>query len=467
MGDSELRCKHGRGDKKSCKTCRNYCEHGKSKSECRECGGRCLCVHGKRKTRCHICSEKGFCEHAILQIDCKICGGSRICIHNSIKKICKLCGGSGICIHGIKTYKCNTCKNGEPSAQVFPHLVQAPAPSFLQFGEPPAQVFPHLIQSSAPVFPHLVQSSAPVFPQFGEPPAPGFPQFGEPSAQVFPHLVQAPAPSFPHLIQSSAPVFPQFGEPSAPGFPQNVQFLKCDKKRKKQVEKKCEHNKRRSRCKICGGKDFCQHDRLRHECVKCHGSTICEHNKKRRNCRLCGTSICCHGKYKKWCTRCRNDFWKVLDIMNDVTKPNKIRIKIGSIIQAGLFHFCILEPHTVYACEITPGQTLPEISFTVDQKSVWTIPKYSIIILENGESACLQYDMSGYKVEIQHPFAQPFQDLDAFFGNDSDSKSDGFVMFDSDTGFDVSDSDSDSDFFRVLQGAQAQDDSREQDIWDI
>jgi len=160
--------------------------------------------------------------------------------------------------------------------------------------------------------------------------------------------------------------------------------------------------------------------------------------------------------------------------MNDKT-PNKIRLRQSSLIQAGPFHFCILNPTTVHACKITPGQTLPQISFGIDQKSVWTIPKNSIITLENGKSARLLKNMFGYKVEIQYPFAQPLEDndvdnvddLNAFFGidSDSDSGSKGDNVFD---GFDLPESDSDTDFFGFLQGAEAQcgSDHPDPDIWD-
>ncbi len=446
MCDSVPLCKHGR-EKHACKSCLYSCQHGKYKYECTHCGGNSICTHGKRKTRCDICG-KGFCQHGRLKIDCKDCSGSRTCMHRMIKRNCKLCSGSSVCphrklkyncskckkdcIHRMPTYKCKTCYSVQFSAPVFP-----------QSGEPLAPVFP---QSSEP--------SAPGFPQSGEPSAPVFPQSGEPSAPVFPQLVQPSAPVFPYSVQPSAPVLHNLNSGSK-------------EKKKSYPEKKCDHNKRPSRCKICDGKDFCQHGRLKHQCVECHGSTICEHNKKRCNCRFCGKSICCHGQYKKWCKKCKKELWEELDIMNDDKKPNKIRLRQSSLIQAGPFYFCVLKSQTVHTCEITPGQTLPEISFTIDQNSVWTIPKNSIITLENGESARLLNHMFGYKVEIQHPFAQPLEDLDAFFGIDSDLDS-GSKVDDVFGGFDlpVSDSDSDSGFFGFSQGAQAEDGS-DPDIWDI
>jgi hypothetical protein len=161
-----------------------------------------------------------------------------------------------------------------------------------------------------------------------------------------------------------------------------------------------------------------------------------------------------------------------MDILNKSEKPKTIKLKPASIVQAGLFHFCLLGSHTVYAWDITHGQPLPEISFEVDQKSVWKIPKYSIINLDDGQSARLPHDMFGYKVELQHTFAQPlqdddddgFQDFNPFFCFDSksDSKSDSEV----DSGWiDLDHPDHpDSYFYRVSEGDQAEYDSS--NIWD-
>ena len=73
------------------------CEHGKQKSQCKDCGGSGICEHGKRKAQC------------------KDCGGSGICEHGKRKRICKDCGGSEICEHGtsyrkIKFNKLNFCQ---------------------------------------------------------------------------------------------------------------------------------------------------------------------------------------------------------------------------------------------------------------------------------------------------------------------------------------------------------------------
>ena len=56
-------------------------------------------------------------------------------------------------------------------------------------------------------------------------------------------------------------------------------FKTCEKCRTKNKEKKCEHNTRKDRCKLCGGVGLCEHDRRKDECKLCCGSQICDHNK--------------------------------------------------------------------------------------------------------------------------------------------------------------------------------------------
>jgi hypothetical protein len=67
----------------------------------------------------------------------------------------------------------------------------------------------------------------------------------------------------------------------------------------------CEHKRRRSSCKPCGGSQICEHNRLRSNCKECNGSQICAHNKIRSTCRDCGGgSICAHDKQNRHCQIC-------------------------------------------------------------------------------------------------------------------------------------------------------------------
>ena len=83
-------------------------------------------------------------------------------------------------------------------------------------------------------------------------------------------------------------------------------FKTCEKCRTKNKEKKCEHNTRKDRCKLCGGVGLCEHDRRKNECKLCGGSQICEHNNIKGRCIQCGGSqICEHNTRKDRCKECK------------------------------------------------------------------------------------------------------------------------------------------------------------------
>ena len=76
-------------------------------------------------------------------------------------------------------------------------------------------------------------------------------------------------------------------------------------KKKKYTRTKCEHGKRKDRCRDCGGSAFCEHGRQKTRCKECGGSEICEHNKQRSYCKDCdGSQICKHDKVKSRCRQC-------------------------------------------------------------------------------------------------------------------------------------------------------------------
>ncbi len=61
--------------------------------------------------------------------------------------------------------------------------------------------------------------------------------------------------------------------------------------------KKCEHGKRKYRCKACGGSSFCEHNKRKTYCETCGGSELCIHKKRKARCRECdGTEFCIHKK---------------------------------------------------------------------------------------------------------------------------------------------------------------------------
>ena len=68
----------------------------------------------------------------------------------------------------------------------------------------------------------------------------------------------------------------------------------------------CEHQRRRSTCKECGGASICEHQRQRNKCKECGGAGICEHQRERSRCKECGgASLCQHQRRRSRCTDCR------------------------------------------------------------------------------------------------------------------------------------------------------------------
>ena len=78
-----------------------------------------------------------------------------------------------------------------------------------------------------------------------------------------------------------------------------------DRNKKYRENYKCEHNRERSKCKVCGGGSICEHNRERSKCKECGGSSICEHNRQRITCKECGGScICEHNRVRSKCKEC-------------------------------------------------------------------------------------------------------------------------------------------------------------------
>jgi hypothetical protein len=85
------------------------CEHGKTKSYCRDCGGSAFCIHDKQKSRCRECGGSQICNHNRLKPQCKLCGGSQICTHSRYKSSCTKCNGGNICEHNKRKSVCTIC----------------------------------------------------------------------------------------------------------------------------------------------------------------------------------------------------------------------------------------------------------------------------------------------------------------------------------------------------------------------
>ena len=74
---------------------------------------------------------------------------------------------------------------------------------------------------------------------------------------------------------------------------------------RKQKRYHCQHGRRKSTCKECGGSSICPHDRIKSQCKECGGGRICEHGRRKSTCKECGgNSICPHGRQKSQCKEC-------------------------------------------------------------------------------------------------------------------------------------------------------------------
>ena len=72
------------------------------------------------------------------------------------------------------------------------------------------------------------------------------------------------------------------------------------------IYKKCPHDKRKERCKMCGGTSICEHEKIKERCNICGGTSICEHEKRKEICIICrGSSICIHSRRKSICAECK------------------------------------------------------------------------------------------------------------------------------------------------------------------
>jgi hypothetical protein len=67
----------------------------------------------------------------------------------------------------------------------------------------------------------------------------------------------------------------------------------------------CSHKKYKSRCTECGGSELCLHNKLKTFCKECNGTSFCQHKKRKYRCmECCGSGLCCHNKLKEFCKHC-------------------------------------------------------------------------------------------------------------------------------------------------------------------
>ena len=220
------KCEHGR-QKSQCKECggSGICEHGRIKSTCKECGGASICEHGRRKSHCKECGGSAYCEHGREKSKCKECGGASICEHGRIKSQCKECGGSQICEHGREKSKCKECGGA----------------SICEHGKRKSECKEC---GGASICEHGRRKS--------------------------------------HCKECGGSAYCEHGREKS----------KCKECGGASI---CEHGKRKSECKECGGSAYCDHGRRKRYCKECGGSALC----KNEWCETIGNP-----KYEGYCVAC-------------------------------------------------------------------------------------------------------------------------------------------------------------------
>jgi len=73
--------------------------------------------------------------------------------------------------------------------------------------------------------------------------------------------------------------------------------------KKKRIYKKCPHEMRECRCRICTPKIVCPHKKLEKNCRICTPKIVCEHKILEKNCRICTPKIFCECGIRK--TSCK------------------------------------------------------------------------------------------------------------------------------------------------------------------
>ena len=55
----------------------SICQHGRQRSQCKECGGCSICEHGRSRSRCKECGGGSICQHGRRRSACKECVGRK------------------------------------------------------------------------------------------------------------------------------------------------------------------------------------------------------------------------------------------------------------------------------------------------------------------------------------------------------------------------------------------------------
>ena len=120
-------------------------------------------------------------------------------------------------------------------------------------------------------------------------------------------------------------------------------------KPEKYVRKKCEHDKYKYLCPLCGGSGLCEHGIRKIFCKECDGGAYCKHKKIKSNCIACdGSSLCPHDKRKDQCTECKIS---ACICEHNLRKSRCVQCKGSEICPHNNNKHCCVECHGQNICE--------------------------------------------------------------------------------------------------------------------
>ena len=129
------------------------------------------------------------------------------------------------------------------------------------------------------------------------------------------------------------------------------------------------HNKRRSICRACGGKQICPNNLQRSVCKKCGGGSIYQHQKVKSKCRSCyGGSFCEHEKVRYFCRACDGSYFckhlKQKNRCKDCDPPGHLAWVVRSCIYAALKNDKEMSSAEYLGCNIKAFKKHIEQQFT-------------------------------------------------------------------------------------------------------
>jgi len=133
---------------------------------------------------------------------------------------------------------------------------------------------------------------------------------------------------------------------------------------------KCEHGKRKSTCKECGGSAFCEHGKRKSRCKECGGSGLCKTH-------LC--PIRYHKKYDGYCLHC------FMHLFPDKPVARNYKTKEYSVVDYVKTNFpdltCVQDKIIQNGCSLRRPDILLDLG-------------YQVLIIEIDENKHISYDCS-------------------------------------------------------------------------